>query len=55
VTFASSSRLLKPVPAIAEIVHENILAAVVVGYKPEALIRIKPFYRTAVHRVPPNY
>lgn len=29
--------------------HKNILAAVIVGYKAIALIRIKPFYSTVIH------
>lgn len=33
--------------------YKDILAAVVIGYKAEALIRVKPFYCTVTHWVPP--
>lgn len=33
--------------------HKNIIAAVIVGDKAEAFIRVKPFYSTVIHQVPP--
>ena len=33
--------------------HKNIVASVVIGDKAEAFIRVKPFYSTVIHKVPP--